>query len=63
MPQMKDLVKIYEEIIKYVEGNQNFIMTGDWNAVIGTLREGRVVGDYGLRGRNERENRLVEFCM
>ena len=35
---------------------------GDWNASIGKGRVDRVVGDHGLGTRNERGERLIEFC-
>ncbi|XP_050421358.1 uncharacterized protein LOC126833839 [Adelges cooleyi] len=35
---------------------------GDWNAIVGENTDGREVGKYGLGTRNERGDRLVEFC-
>ena len=35
---------------------------GDFSAVIKEGREDSVVGKYGLGSRNERGERLVEFC-
>ena len=36
---------------------------GDFNAKIGKGKQGEVVGSHGLGERNERGERLVEFCM
>ena len=40
----------------------NLILMRDWNAVVGKIKEGNIVGKYGLDKRNERGGRLVEFC-
>ena len=38
------------------------IVMGDWNSQVGEGREGKTIGDYGLGKRNNRGDRLVEFC-
>ena len=35
---------------------------GDWNAVVGEQREGQIAGSYGLGSRNDRGDKLIEFC-
>ena len=35
---------------------------GDFNAVLGEDKEDRVVGKFGLGKRNDRGERLIEFC-
>jgi len=35
---------------------------GDWNAVVGEGKEDMFVGHYGLRHRNDRGEKFVEFC-
>ena len=61
----EEVEKIYEEIedvLQYVKGDENLIVMGDWNAVVGKGREGKAVGEHGLGERKERGSRLVEFC-
>lgn len=61
----EEVDKIYEEIedvVQYIKGEENLIVMGDWNAVVGRGREGQTIGPFGLGERNERGNRLVEFC-
>ncbi|XP_049754630.1 intraflagellar transport protein 43 homolog isoform X1 [Elephas maximus indicus] len=38
------------------------IITGDWNAQVGSIEEGPVVGKFGLGDRNDAGDRLIEFC-
>ena len=35
---------------------------GDWNAKVGSQETPGVTGKFGLRVRNEAEQRLIEFC-
>ncbi|XP_068085627.1 craniofacial development protein 2-like, partial [Anabrus simplex] len=61
----EEIERIYEEIedlIQYVKGDENLIVMGDWNTVVGQGREDNTVGEFGLGQRNERGSRLVEFC-
>ena len=61
----EEIEKLYEEVeekIKYAKGDENLIIMGDWNAVVGKGKEGNIVGEYGLGKRNDRGARLVEFC-
>lgn len=51
-----------EELCKLAKGNDNLIIIGDWNAVVGEGSDGQVVGAFGLGTRNERGDRLVDFC-
>jgi exonuclease III len=51
-----------EEILAKQKGSDNIVMMGDWNAVVGEGREGMEVGEFGLGNRNDRGEKLVEFC-
>ena len=56
---------IYEQIEELVDGekaNDNVVILGDWNAVVGQGRDDKVVGEYGVGNRNERGEKLIEFC-
>jgi len=57
--------EMYEEIKKLMKHDKrdgNLIILGDWNAIVGEGTDGRINGNYGLGKRNERGERLVEFC-
>ena len=61
----EEIEKVYEDVdrvIQHVKGDDNLIIMGDWNAVVGEGAEDRVAGRYGLGSRNERGDRLLEFC-
>ncbi|VVC26960.1 Endonuclease/exonuclease/phosphatase [Cinara cedri] len=51
-----------EELCKLAKGEDNLIIMGDWNAIVGEGAEGQEVGAFGLGTRNERGDRLVDFC-
>ncbi len=54
--------EIMEQWIDNVKGTNYLVVMGDWNAVVGEGQEEKTVGMYGLGNRNERGNKLVEFC-
>jgi hypothetical protein len=43
--------------------NYNLIILGDWNAIVGEGQEEEAVGKYGLGVRNNRGQRLIDFCI
>jgi exonuclease III len=56
---------VYEEtkkLIKHVKGDGNLIILSDWNAIVGEGTDGKITGYYGLGKRNERGERLVDYC-
>ena len=61
----QEVEKLYyqlEEILDKQKGTDNVIVIGDFNAVVGKGKEDRVVGKFGLEKRNDRGERLIEFC-
>src|SRR6476661_7368130 len=61
----EEVEKLYdqlEEILGKQKGTDNVIVMGDFNAVVGEGKEDRVVEKFGLRKRNDRGERLIEFC-
>src|SRR6476469_9786290 len=61
----EEVEKVYdqlEEILGKQKGTDNVIVIGDFNAVVGEGKEDRVVGKFGLGKRNDRTERLIEFC-
>lgn len=60
--EVEELYENIEQLIKHTKGDENLIVMGDWNAVVGEGKEGDIVGQYGLGKRNIRGERLIEFC-
>lgn len=61
----EEVDKIYEDIEKRLEntkGKDYTIIMGDWNASVGEGEEEGYIGKYGLGKRNERGQKLAEFC-
>ena len=61
----EEVEEVYDEIEKLInmtKGKENLIILGDWNAAVGEGAEAKTVGKFGLGNRNERGERLVEFC-
>uniref|UniRef100_A0A8D8Z0H2 Craniofacial development protein 2 n=1 Tax=Cacopsylla melanoneura TaxID=428564 RepID=A0A8D8Z0H2_9HEMI len=61
----EEIEKIYDEVNKLIDttkADDNIIILGDMNAIVGEGREGTTVGQYGHGRRNERGNQLIEFC-
>ena len=55
----------YDEIeatLKYTRSSEITMLMGDFNAKVGNMKEFSITGKYGIGVRNERGNRLVEFC-
>lgn len=51
-----------EEVLKSTKSNHSTIVMGDFNAKIGQGSVDKCVGEYGLGERNQRGDRMVEFC-
>lgn len=50
------------EVLKSVKAGEVCVIMGDFNAKVGQGKEDDIVGNFGLGQRNERGDRLVQFC-
>ena len=61
----EEIEKFYQEIqngIKYAKSDEVICIMGDLNANGGDERYQKIVGMHGLGRRNERGERLIQFC-
>src|SRR6478609_1177978 len=61
----EEVEKLYdqlEQILVKQKGTDNVILMGDFNAVVGEGKVDRMVGKFGIGKRNDRGQRLIEFC-
>ncbi|XP_047985756.1 craniofacial development protein 2-like [Leguminivora glycinivorella] len=61
--KIESFYKEVEELIQSINSQDMIIILGDMNAKIGRGAVGKTVGDYGLGERNERGDRLLQFCV
>ena len=57
--------ELYEQshcLITAEKGYTNLIVMGDWTCIIREGQDEKEVSAFGLRTRNEKGERLVEFC-
>lgn len=60
--EVEKLYEYIEELLKLTKQKDNLIIMGDFNAVNGEGSDRKEVGNYGLGKRNDRGDRLLEFC-
>jgi len=60
--EVEEVYEQVEEVMDTEKKNDNFIILGDWNAVVGKRQEGHTFGKNGLWVRNNRRQRLIDFC-
>lgn len=51
--QIEEVYKGIEKVIVKVKGDENLIIMGDWNAVVGKESLRHIIGNYGLENRNK----------
>lgn len=60
--EIEEMYDKLDELLDKQKGTDNVIILGDWNAVVGEGRVEKEVGSFGLGNRNERGEKLIEFC-
>lgn len=51
-----------QKVIDMAKEKDNLIILEDWNPVVGKRTEPEVTGKFRLGIRNQRGDRLIEFC-
>jgi len=60
--EVDDVYDMIEELMDNEKAKDYIIIVGDWNAVVGRGKESDTIGPYGLGRRNERGQKLIDFC-
>ncbi|XP_063636139.1 uncharacterized protein LOC134806748 [Cydia splendana] len=60
--EIEDMYEQLDELLRSVKSEHNLYILGDFNAVVGDIKDGDVTGKWGLGNRNERGERLINFC-
>ncbi|XP_008479756.1 craniofacial development protein 2-like [Diaphorina citri] len=62
----EEVEEVYKQIEEIMEengkGQMRIIVMGDWNSVVGEEGVDGIVGKFGYGKRNERGEKLIEFC-
>jgi len=51
-----------QELVDAQKGSDHVVIMGDWNAVVGEGRDELVVAKFGFGLKNERGEKLIDFC-
>jgi len=60
--EVDDIYDQIEELMNLQKGKHYMVIMGGWNAVVGEEKYGNEIGQFGLGKRNERGQKLIEFC-
>src|SRR5580692_11321670 len=60
--EVEEMYEQLEELMSELKGSDHVVIMGDWNAIVGEGRDELVIGKFGLGVRNERGERIIEFC-
>ncbi|XP_050513133.1 uncharacterized protein LOC126888800 [Diabrotica virgifera virgifera] len=59
---IEEFYALVQKALKYTKKNELTIIMGDFNAKVGKNRIEDIVGQHGLGEKNERGDRLIQFC-
>ena len=60
--EIEEFYNLLESPIDQVKSNEVLLVMGDLNAKVGQERIGNIVGPCGMGEKNERGEKLIEFC-
>ncbi|XP_030760715.1 craniofacial development protein 2-like [Sitophilus oryzae] len=60
--EIEDFYRQLDQVLRLTKSNEINLVLGDFNAKVGKGRLGSVVGNYGLGERNDRGEKLIQYC-
>ena len=60
--KLNSSMKTYKTFLELTPKKDDFFITGDWNAKVGSQELPGVTGKFGLGVQNEAGQRLIELC-
>ena len=60
--EIDEFYNILQQVTDSISNSDVKIIMGDWNAKVGSNKLSRITGQWGLGERNERGDRLIDFC-
>ena len=60
--EVKRFYKDLQDLLELTPKKDVLLITGDWNAKVGSQETPGVTGKFGLGVQNEAGQRLIEFC-
>ncbi len=60
--EIEEFYNLLESTQDQVKSNEALVVMGDLNAEVGQERNGNIVGPCGMGEKNERGEKLIEFC-
>ena len=60
--EIDEFYNLLESTIDQVKSNEVVVVMGDLNAKVGQERNGNIVSPCGMGEKNERGEKLIEFC-
>ena len=60
--EIDEFYNMLQKVTDSISNSDVKIIMGDWNAKVGSYKISRITGQWGLGERNERGNKLINFC-
>ena len=61
-PELEQFYEDLQDLLELTPKIEVIVITGDWNAKVGSQEIPGVTVKFGLRVQNEAGQRLIEFC-
>ena len=60
--EIDEFYNMLQKVTDSIYNSDIKIIMGDWNAKVGSYKISKIAGQWGLGERNERGDKLIDFC-